>query len=1632
MSTILVDGDMQMTCGQHCAGKDWFKRGAVYVDRTIESRVEQDSPMSRLVAGGSAVLAGDSITNRYSTLSAAHDLAITGTTIINQAASSVSGSSRIQVGANVKIPTDTWDAREHDVAVYHTQYGSTFSVDAFQDLLSKFDPALFTGIDTPVQVASDGGYVAPAIIQAGGNVRLNASNDISNIVVDRTPTASRASIADTSVTPTALTTTVTLNSQLPPDLAQQQVNPTTLSGFSLPTGQNGLFRLSGQQGSNGEASDQLAPVGVLKTQVAAEPTMRIQTALVGSGRSSSLPNGLADVSSRGLTKDSGLASLPTSVGQGLPHRYLVETNPALTDLKQFLSSDYLLGNLNYNPDTSWKRLGDGLYEQRLIQQAIVQRTGQRFIAGLNSDEAQFKYLMDNALQSKQALGLSVGVSLTAEQVAALTHDIVWMEDQIVNGEHVLVPVLYLANANNRLAPNGALIQGSDVTLIAGNDLTNAGTLRATNSLTATANNDLVNSGLIQSGDRLSLTSTLGDISNRAGGIISGRDVSLTASRGDILNERTVTTHTASYAGQTLREDYADSAARIEASNNLSLTAGRDINNVGSVLSAGGNATLIAGRDVNLVSAQTQTGRSSGANFTTSTVTQLGSSLEAGRNASVSAGRDLAVVASAIQTGRNLSLTAGDNIILASAADESHSYSKSKKVTRQEDHVTQQATTVMAGGDFTAIAGKDLTLIASRVESQGEAYLYAGKDLNVLAAQDIDYSLYDMKKKGSFGAKKTKRDEVTDVRNIGSEIKAGGDITLQSEGNQTYQAAKLNSGKDLTLDSGGNITFEAVKDLHQESHEKSGSSAVWQSAKGKGSTDETLRQSELAAQGQLAIKAVQGLKIDVKEVNGQTVSQTIDAMVKADPNLAWIKQAEERGDVDLRQVKEIHDSFKYSSSGLSGPAALVIAIVVAYFTAGAASTLIGNMAGAAAGSGTSMAAAGTATASAVASGATAGSTVAAGWANVALAGVATSAASSAAVSAINNRGDLGAVLKEITSSSALKGYVSTALTAAFTAGVLDSAFGVTGDNINKVTKGFDLSKVSDLGKFGAYLGAQGAVQAVTQTAIQGGSLGDSLQNALTNQLQHLLQAASFNAVGDLAGGKLIEGIDWKEGGPEKTALHALAGGLLNQAMGGDFATGALAAGANEVLIERLSGFIKGNKGLELAVSQLIGIAVATATGGDVNKAAELTKNATAYNRQLHPQEEKWLRDNAKRFAKDQGISEQEAMERLSQQALKDVDYLWRSVLSDGNDNAAQAFLSNSGQSFTNDLGDKQALFTASGQQLFRPEMFADTANAQFYREFVQSGVSRSLSTGVLKELKDSGIAIKDGAADLGKLLVDQPTAVLAGIWNGIKGLPESAYDSFRESGKALGEGAAVAFNEDISSKLNAIYGLDVSTAQQTMLLVRTISAVAGAGTAGSAGNAGAKLTGKVAETVGKQLDEVLNSLAEKVLIRSGGALDSKGNPLLDMSSLTNDQKRIIGEVFGEATIAKIVPGGEKLARMQSAGSNGIDDLYKVSRSDVDYVMVEYKFVGNYKKGGSSSLGTSADGRQGSESWLLGSGRLEKAVDNRELAGDIADSVRAGRTESWVVSTYADGSTEIQVLDSFGKLKRVESSALLSRK
>lgn len=1127
MEQVVVGGFMTMSCVQHCDGPESPRvRGPVFIYKTVESTVSVDSPMATFVSGHNLTVNSTIVLNQYSLLSAANDLSITSTNITNQAALSASGTSGHEVGAGNWVSGSDFYRLMSDVRTYNNQHPSSGPFDpvAFGQLVAKFDPSLFYGINDPVTVQADGKAAAPAIIQAGGASKVSASNDISNLVVQKTTTAVDERSANTSVFSVTQPSTVLLNRQLPPDLAQLQVDPTALPGFSLPTGQNGLFRLNAQ-----------------------------------------------DTSGAAVSHIVGVQGLPSSVMAVKPPKYLIETNPALTDLKQFMSSDYLLTRLGYDPDTSAKRLGDGLYEQRLVQQAVVARTGQAFIDGQTSNEDQFKYLMNNAIASKNELNLAVGVTLTSQQVAALTHDIVWLEEHEVNGEKVLVPVLYMAQVNNRLAPNGALIQGTDLTMIAGKNLTNAGTLKATNNLSAIAGQDMVSSGLMQAGGRLDLLASK-DLTNKAGGVIAGKDVALTALTGDVTNERTVTSSQIAYGKDQVRNDYVDSAARVESANDLNISAGRDINNIGGAFQGGRDVVLNAGRDVNIVSAQTTNSLDRGVNRNSSTTTQYSASISSGRDISVKAGGDLNVVASHIDAKRDIKMDAVENATISSAANEEHFLYKSKKLTIQEDHISQVKAEITAGGNVDLNAGKNLTMIASRIAAGDEAYLAAGDKLQLLAAQNSDYSLFDEKKKGSWGSKKTQRDEVTDVKNIGSEITTGGDLSLVSVGDQRYQVAKLNSGKDLTLDSGGSITFEAVKDLHQETHEKSNNSMAWTSMSGKGHTDETVRQTQMIAQGELVIKAVDGLKIDIKKVNQQTVHQVIETMVAADPQLAWLAEAEKRGDVDWRRVEEIHTSFKYSHSGLGPAAQVILAIALAVVTGGAG--LGAGLVGASAG------------------------TFTAGFANTVLAAVMNNAANSM----ISNKGNLSSTFKDITSKDAMKGYVVSGLMG-----------GIAG------TLGYDPTKLGlDWNSAGQVVLKTGA-DTLVQTAINGGSLGDNFANNLLGAVINIAGAVAANQIGE---------INRVDGSPTKIAAHALLGGLKSMAMGGDFQTGALAGGANEAMVQYLAGLVlpgnynpnlPGNQQAQvnlMAMSQLLGVLAAVVTGGDPEIAANIAANATQYNYLSH--------------------------------------------------------------------------------------------------------------------------------------------------------------------------------------------------------------------------------------------------------------------------------------------------------------------------------------------------------------------------------------------------------------------------------
>ena len=180
------------------------------------------------------------------------------------------------------------------------------------------------------------------------------------------------------------------------------------------------------------------------------------------------------------------------------------------------------------------------------------------------------------------------------------------------------------------------------------------------------------------------------------------------------------------------------------------------------------------------------------------------------------------------------------------------------------------------------------------------------------------------------------------------------------------------------------------------------------------------------------------------------------------------------------------------------------------TAGAASGAVGMMAGVEAGAGTTMAAATTAEAVAAVA-----SFTEAGWGNPMATAALTSMAGTGAVSLINNKGNLGAALKETLSSDALKNAAISGMVAGFTTGVIDPKLGGTTKPFNSLTKGFDLTTLEGIRDFAVHLVAQGITSAVVETAINGGRLSDNLLSNITNEAGVVAAAVGFSQVNDFA-------------------------------------------------------------------------------------------------------------------------------------------------------------------------------------------------------------------------------------------------------------------------------------------------------------------------------------------------------------------------------------------------------------------------------------------------------------------------------------------------------------------------------------
>ena len=163
------------------------------------------------------------------------------------------------------------------------------------------------------------------------------------------------------------------------------------------------------------------------------------------------------------------------------------TDERFTRRDNFISSDYMLGRVGYDP----RRLisaGRWLYEQRTVREQVLALTGKPSVKGWDAME-QYQQLMNNGSKVARDFHLVPGVALTPEQIAALQQDIVWLVSETVQTEGgpqtVWVPKVYTAQTTLRLTGDGAVIGGGDLQLSA-NSITNAGNLFADKALTVDA------------------------------------------------------------------------------------------------------------------------------------------------------------------------------------------------------------------------------------------------------------------------------------------------------------------------------------------------------------------------------------------------------------------------------------------------------------------------------------------------------------------------------------------------------------------------------------------------------------------------------------------------------------------------------------------------------------------------------------------------------------------------------------------------------------------------------------------------------------------------------------------------------------------------------------------------------------------------------------------------------------------------------------------------------------------------------------------------------------------------------------------------------------------------------------------
>lgn len=502
-------------------------------------------------------------------------------------------------------------------------------------------------------------------------------------------------------------------------------------------------------------------------------------------------------------------------------KYLIETNKKFADYHEFLSSDYLLERVKADPEKVGKRLGDGYFEQQFVLQQIGTLTGKKYLGDYGSDMEQFAALMNAGAVIAEEMNLKVGVALTAEQMASLTTDIVWLVEEVVNGQKVLVPEVFLAQVRSEdLRPDGALIVGGEVELYSKQDIKNMGNIKSDGTVALRAEN----------------VSNKGDIAGKNLKIKAEKNITnsgtMRAKVDAMLQAENITNEAATSETQyrELNQKKLEATGSISAGQNLTLEAGKNITNKGANLTAGKDLTLNA-NDVDIVTVANEKHVAVAYGSSSAEIhdVQHQQSALSGENIRLNTKKDISIAGGILSAKNDVELNAKGDVNLTAVKD---LYSEESEVgkrgssyynhNRQMDEAVK-GTTIAAKNDISIASGKDINIKGSNVASEaGKADLAAENNINIANETEYHERLHEEHNKVS-GLLSSKTTDIYDYSRqntvVGSNVSAG-ELAISSKKDTNITGSNVVADNDVNVKTGGSLNIGSAEQTGESEYIKS--------------------------------------------------------------------------------------------------------------------------------------------------------------------------------------------------------------------------------------------------------------------------------------------------------------------------------------------------------------------------------------------------------------------------------------------------------------------------------------------------------------------------------------------------------------------------------------------------------------------------------------------------------------------------------------------------------------------------------------------------------------------------------------------------------------------------------------------